>query len=124
MDMGNGCLHGGDGGDNGLAGGDVMKLVRKQFRTWLDAQAPRKVVGIAGDSCDCPLAVYLTSLGARNARVYPDKKPELRSGTFYLDRMNASRRRLPKWANAFAVSVDGYLGHITAKRALAILDDG
>ncbi len=93
------------------------RLVRKRFRAWLEAQAPRKVVGKAQYCRACPLAKYFNHLGEPDVRVYPSGV--IRSGGY------RNRQRFPKWAREFVLSVDTRKSGapITAKRALAILDE-
>ncbi len=101
-----------------------MKLVRKHFRAWLEAQRAGTTVGVPGDACDCPLANYLISMGGTHVHVLPNSGAQ--TGTFFPTGIENDDIPLPKWANEFALAVDntGSDARITAERALARLDDG
>lgn len=75
-----------------------MRLARKAFKAWLEAQPPHKLVGHRGELLDCPLANFLHCAVGNGERV------------------------LPLWAQNFIQRVDEDNGYIEAHTCLKLLE--
>lgn len=87
------------------------------FLTWLKVQNPNTVVGIAWDSCMCPLATFLRS--ATTHQFY-----SVDVGATTIDYISSCELVTnPTWVRAFVNRVDtfGKDWEVTAKEALDIL---
>lgn len=77
-----------------------MRLDRKKFTAWLKAKAPNEIVGVARDSCGCPLArFYEEASGGSEIAIFD------RGDGHFADR-GYSRLPLPGWAQGFVSNVD------------------
>ena len=93
-----------------------MKLVRRDFRAWLESQEPHETVGRKDNIYHCPLAEYIHKLN-------PQTVPSVTAMGYRLDRSAPPRRSLPKWARTFVENIDrSDHRYISAQEALEILD--
>jgi hypothetical protein len=93
---------------------DVLDLMA--FRKWLEASSYH-TVGLAGDSCECPIASWLSEMY---------RQPHVVCGGMYspLDLADHEPVPLPAWAKRFVEMVDRAYGCRPVLRigALSLLD--
>lgn len=91
---------------------------RQKLREFLKKNADRGEIFLAGDTCACPLAMYLQSEGELNPRIY--------SESYLVNAMDIPAKfiELPKWAQLFVIGVDDTDDEeVSAQKCLEILDD-
>lgn len=96
-----------------------MRLLKREFRAWLESKPKRAIVGETWYWYDGPISRWAS------VAIRPRLDGCLRGGT-YSRRAGLSegpRRPLPKWVEDFAIRLCGLSeSRITAARALRILD--
>lgn len=94
-----------------------LRLTQKRFVEWLKSKAPAEIVGESRDGCQCPLVNFYFEVGRRSVSIFTD------NFDYILDLGYRQKRRLPDWAQRFALEVDhSGLDRISAARALAIVN--
>lgn len=86
------------------------------FREWLLSQG-EDTVGVVCDSCNCPLANWLTVVAGKPFRVTP---------SWYGDQDGEELSLLPAWAARFVSEVDGWDSDgqfVLRDRAVLVLDE-
>lgn len=77
-----------------------MRLDRNKFLAWLKTKAPNEIVGVARDSCGCPLArFYAEASGGSEVAIFDN-------GDGHLADRGYSRVPLPGWAQGFVINID------------------
>ena len=96
----------------------LPRLVRKEFKAWLESKKPWQVVGLRDRFTLCPIARFLHQ---EKGIEHPGVRAN--SYGYYTKNGNRRGRKAPPWAEGFIHSVDfGPNTRITAARALKILE--
>lgn len=93
-----------------------MKLIKTEFKAWLETKKPDDIVGKTRSACSCPLAKYLRE---QTGKVWFVGGSHYNyAGDYY--RVDAESHTLPIWAESFMDKVDerGLHSDISADEAL------
>lgn len=99
-----------------------IKLMRKDFRRYLESVEPDSIAGFGGDDCECPIARWISSC------IVPDSSVGVGQDTWghESEEYYYCTNKLPRWAVSFVKTVDkmtsASVKGITAAQALEVLD--
>jgi hypothetical protein len=92
-----------------------------EFRAWLQAMPPERVVAENWGCYDCPIALFLRERGAPRPYVSPSRV-RANSGRWLPGDLTIGLAPMPEWANDFARLIDGSgPSKITAADCLRVL---
>lgn len=96
-----------------------MKLLRHEFRTWLESHEPNQIAGLPQQTDGCPIANFLKSKGCEH--------PDIMYDYLHFDR-GLKKRKMPTWGGDFQNLADYHLERNDTEKmtfgvALRILDE-